>query len=279
MSVTDIIHLNHEQDLQLVKLWETGRKAEKTEQGYLIPADLFFAKTLPLHDFEIELDERDQIENGLESFAFFEIIDKNMDGIHRTLNLPDGQRNIRHVMNMYASYKGFPYGFVVHTGIEDGNDYLFGFEFFVATKSGNLIPLAENAVKHLQVDRMFGLYMETWYGIEVAMLHPTVKDIFLHPTVKKDKIPKKDRAEYGHKIYRYVKHHYIQTDELNDAIYGKGSHSFNRKALIWYVSGHWREYKTGKKIFIQPYWKGALRATKKAAPRNREIVTEREVSA
>jgi hypothetical protein len=49
--------------------------------------------------------------------------------------------------------------------------------------------------------------------------------------------------------------------------------------MIWYVTGHWREYKkTGKRIFIQGYWKGALRDMKSTAfqnlePRERELVT------
>ena len=91
--------------------------------------------------------------------------------------------------------------------------------------------------------------------------------------MKKERISKAERKNNDNKVYRYVRHHYIKTDELETAIYGK--HSINRKALIWYVTGHWREYrKTGKKIFIQPYWKGALREAKQAKPRNREIILE-----
>jgi hypothetical protein len=56
---------------------------------------------------------------------------------------------------------------------------------------------------------------------------------------------------------------------------------FVRKSMIWYVTGHWREYKSGKRIFIQGYWKGALRHSKddvipNLEPRERELVTSKK---
>ena len=32
--------------------------------------------------------------------------------------------------------------------------------------------------------------------------------------------------------------------------------------MLWYVAGHWRTYKDGRKIFIKPHWKGPLRDSK-----------------
>ena len=46
-----------------------------------------------------------------------------------------------------------------------------------------------------------------------------------------------------------------------------------RHALLWHVIGHWRTYKSGKKVFVQPYWKGALREVK-----NMEEAREREIN-
>jgi len=46
------------------------------------------------------------------------------------------------------------------------------------------------------------------------------------------------------------------------------------------VTGHWREYQSGKKVFIKGYWKGALRNTPPTdiKSRNRElIINESEV--
>ena len=111
--------------------------------------------------------------------------------------------------------------------------------------------------------------VSVWYGIQVALLHPQVKNIFSSPRVLKEKVSKEERKYNGHKIYRYVKYHVINKDELETVLHGKGE--FHRKALIWYVTGHWRQYKNGNSTFIQGYWKGALRATKKTEVRDREI--------
>lgn len=276
-KITDIIHLNHEQDKALIDLWEKNLNVRRTEKGIPISSDLFFSKTLPLHNFEVVIDERDELDDGKINIAFFYVMDETLNGIPITIHPAEGMREIKYVMNLFFTETKCPTVFLARMGIEDGNDHLFAFEF-CAYKGDQKRHLTLDEVQHFCLDRLLGGFLETWYGIEVAMLHPTVKELFVHPKVRKEKISKKNRAEYGHKVYRYVKHHYITDDDLNDAIYGKESHPFNRKALIWYVSGHWREYKTGKKVFIQPYWKGALRATKKAEPRNREIVIEKEVT-
>jgi hypothetical protein len=68
----------------------------------------------------------------------------------------------------------------------------------------------------------------------------------------------------------------MSTIDIDKAFEKRG---FIRRSMIWYVTGHWREYKkTGKRIFIQGYWKGALRDMKSTAfqnlePRERELVT------
>jgi hypothetical protein len=28
---------------------------------------------------------------------------------------------------------------------------------------------------------------------------------------------------------------------------------------LWHVTGHWRHYKSGKRVFVQGYWKGSER--------------------
>ena len=71
---------------------------------------------------------------------------------------------------------------------------------------------------------------------------------------------------------RYIKRHIINADDFTEKLHG--NRSFQRHTLVWYVIGHWRAYSNGKKVFIKPYWKGALRDTKSANAREREIVLE-----
>jgi len=78
---------------------------------------------------------------------------------------------------------------------------------------------------------------------------------------------------------KYVRHKIIMADietKLDEVIYGNNENrSYTRKCGSWYVVGHWRTYKTGKKIFIQPYWKGPLREFRRSnSDRIREIVEE-----
>lgn len=116
--------------------------------------------------------------------------------------------------------------------------------------------------------------ISTLYAVECFLLNPVVMEVFKRnsaPTPvdinKHSKSPKKQKI-------KYVKRHVINANEIDEAFEKRG---FVRKSMIWYVTGHWREYKNGKRIFIQGYWKGALRHSKDTAfknlePRDREMV-------
>lgn len=120
-----------------------------------------------------------------------------------------------------------------------------------------------------------------FYSINAALLNPVIVDVYNNKTsrIPDRSITAKKPSKRG-KI-RYIKRHFITVDDVNDAFEKKG---FQRHTMIWYVTGHWREYnKTGKRVFIQGYWKGALRHMKDTAfqnlePRERElVVNEKEV--
>ena len=118
--------------------------------------------------------------------------------------------------------------------------------------------------------------MSTLYAVECFLLNPVIMDVFKqHSKPTPFDVNKNSNSSKKQKI-KYIKRHIINIDEI-DKVFEK--HGFVRKALIWYVTGHWREYKSGKRIFIQGYWKGTLRHSKDKAfpnpePREREIVTD-----
>ena len=126
-----------------------------------------------------------------------------------------------------------------------------------------------------KVGNMFGIdgniAVETMYAIECALLNPVILNVFQK---KETKIPVSTGKQTKHNkraAIRYVKKHYLTASEIHDEL---KAHGFTRKALVWYVTGHWREYKNGKRIFIQGYWKGALRKSKQGETRDRELITE-----
>lgn len=265
MTVTDIVHMTREQDLNIVELWEKSQ--EPQENGdYLIPSDLFFSNTIPLPNLGIVLDERnsDVLDGTISRASFF--VKDDYEKIQNS--------NAMTVMNVIVGTENRDYVILAEIAIQEGFDFLLCSHFQAVTKK-YIRNFTIEEVQEFGFGSLVSAFLETWYGVQVSMMHPTVREIFTHPKMQKERIEKSERKYNGNKVYRYVRHHYIKTDELNTAIFGK--HSINRKALVWYVTGHWREYKkSGKKIFIQPYWKGALRETKQAEPRNREIITKEE---
>ena len=257
-EITDVIQLNEEQEMILHSLWDepAGDKS--------VPSDIFFANTIPLCNFAIE-NERIRAE--------YSVYDKpveweKLNGFNKPVYIFMEET----ITSKDKKYKGVKLMSLIG-GVEGLNFInIVAQEIFINGKSVSYkLSPGEDARNEMYSASKY--CTEIWYGIQIAMLHPTVKIIFSNPHKEKERIPKDDRKKYGQKIYRYVKHHTITTDELKDAVYGKGEKGeFHRHALIWYVTGHWREYKNGKTVFIQGYWKGALRETKKAEIRNRELV-------
>lgn len=114
--------------------------------------------------------------------------------------------------------------------------------------------------------------ISTWIGIQLALLNPVIKERTRIETVpdmnnnlnkKKGKGPK-----------RYVKK--VTIGDISDMNFGQKRKN-NITEPFWWVSGHWREYKSGKKVFIQGYWKGPFREFGnicEGEPRERQIIVE-----
>lgn len=118
--------------------------------------------------------------------------------------------------------------------------------------------------------------LESWYLLQLSFLNPYIKNVYKTPkeTIKYQKISDHKTKK---RITVYKKLHVINVDDLIISAENKESKTINRKCLCWYVIGHWREYKDGRKVFIQGYWKGALRETKKNYDDGRERIIEMEV--
>jgi hypothetical protein len=128
----------------------------------------------------------------------------------------------------------------------------------------------------IQTQQMLSQAITAFYSINAALLNPVIMEVYNNKTSRiPDRSVTAKKATKRGKI-RYVKRHLMSTIDIDKAFEKRG---FIRRSMIWYVTGHWREYKkTGKRIFIQGYWKGALRDMKNTAfqnlePRERELVT------
>lgn len=259
---TDVIRLTHKSDTMLSDLWSIPQQKATGQELVYIPSDLFFANTIPLLDCKIVIDETADIENGVVT----EIRVKILPDFHDLLANSENEQDI----TVGLAQLFIPNGYIVAPlDVRFGNKAI-GIANGWVSQNGNIIdfPLPTEAY------RWIWLCLATWYGIQIALLHPTVRDVFRNPArIPTEKSNKKAKNHGKRPPVRYIKKHIITPNELEELVYGVScSKSFRRKALIWYVIGHWRTYKNGRKVFIQPYWKGALRDTNKNRSREREII-------
>lgn len=112
-----------------------------------------------------------------------------------------------------------------------------------------------------EFDEILNDILKVWYRIQVLLLHPRVEVFERKAVLQKLKGKDKITASNNGRKVKYIKHYYITPEDIDLMI--NGDRHYKRKCLSWYVIGHYREYKNGKKIFIQGYWKGELRALKR----------------
>lgn len=257
---TDIIVSDEETNMKMADIW-----CKKEKSG--IPSDIFFMNTIPIMDMYIDIKLALDIEKTL---RFRIVIYPDYQNLISNNNNPDDPVTIGAII----AY--FDYGSIVSTiDILKGYDYLMsGLELGYKNLSETDRKQIEGHMSVAELQSVMCDILAAWYGIQISCLHPTVKEIFskgrisvLEDTIT-NKRNKTNKNKKKNKI-KYVKRHYISIDDINDKL----NSSYNRKSLCWYVTGHWRTYKTGKKVFVKPYWKGILRESKNAEIREREVDT------
>lgn len=262
--LSDAIYLTNSEDIQLIDLWEKGDKS-----GITIPSDLFFANTVPLMDCKISVDER---EIGGVNCSYRVIIFEDYAEKIKSADMDDVIMVGAAIIPIMGSGD-----IIIPINVVNGVDSIpicpIGFRNMPKSHQQRIVQ----SMSQTQLAQMLVSVMETWYGIQIALLHPEVKEVFKNPQTVRDYDSTKNNSKNNKKKrVRYIKKHVINKDELEKRIYGM-TRTIKRHALLWYVIGHWRTYKDGRKVFIQPYWKGALRNEKNVVEaREREIIIKNE---
>ena len=221
------------------------------------PSDIVFAGTIPLMDCIIEIDERGWAENGKLIRYRVVIFDDVIKGISNTLEKwKDSQAIIGAIIPLdpYVS-KLFEFTLMVTAVAYDG----IGIHVQPKNEAG------ERFIKQYGKEPLRDVYgwLHTWYGVQIALLHPDVKEVFKCPT-RLIANAGSGKGERKRKV-KYIRKHILTLSNLEKAAHSDEARKFNRRCLVWYVIGHWREYPSGRKVFIKPYWKGPLRQTKRNA--------------
>lgn len=245
---SDIIRIDHQTDMELYQ----SLINEDLGSSVYTPSDIVFANTIPLKDIEIQIDERStDFSFGKGSLVRYRvIIFDNLSNIDNALK-PTSIGYL--VLYMTDSKKPFV---IFSLAVQKGNNFIFPLSAYSIVN----IPLTLN------------IFTNTWYAIQISLLHPKIKTLFDNPT----KIPIHNNRGYGNRPrkVKYIKIHKIRINDVKHITHESGERK--RKCLVWYVIGHWRKYKTGREIFIQGYWKGQLRDIKQNLDNRERIITVEE---
>lgn len=118
-------------------------------------------------------------------------------------------------------------------------------------------------------------YMELWYGSLWVIMNPLTRVIFKENSDEKDIHVEGSKGTYQNDgVLRYVRSVVITADDFEKSMKG---YDFTRHTDAWVVTGHRRTYKkTGKTIYIAPYWKGPLRELRVHKTKQRELIYNEE---
>ena len=223
-------------------------KDDTSDYAKFVPADIIFAKKISVLDMEIVIDDNPnsliQPMRVTISEDYQDLLDKysDKDGIVTIgcLSVPiEGSDKTGFVFSL-GVIPGFDCICIdmepVMYGLQQSSSCDF-FENFRPHEGGML--------------RVCTILMQYWYTLQLSMIHPVMKHLY----EQKRKI--KDRRKYmlGNKCEKLVRH--MNCINVNaDKIEGLYDLANFDKSSSSYVVGHWRTYKSGKKSFVSPYWKG-----------------------
>lgn len=115
-------------------------------------------------------------------------------------------------------------------------------------------------------------FLHAWYASQILLMNPILKEHIKRITVPMpEMICGKSNGKKSPK--KYIKSIIINENDLEELQICSSSIGKRKyKEPVWYVMGHWRHYKSGKRIFIQGYWKGPEKYRKVLQePREREL--------
>lgn len=237
-SPSDRISIGEKEVDFLIRLWCDSKIEE-------IPSDIFFANTIPLKDCVLDF------EDGSLRVTVFEQQIANLHEAKEDQAIPVGAISGGGTTIPIVAVKGF--NNVMYAGVGWERDSIRQSMEYWDADDENL-------------EYAFLFHLGVWYGIQIALLHPTLKEVFKSPQRTPYEGGNSPNKHHHKRKVKYIRKHYITLDKLEKALETQNEgRKINRKCLAWYVIGHWRTYKSGKMVFIQPHWRGVLRDLKRNA--------------
>lgn len=273
---SDEIILDPEAAERLYSMW-SGKKLD-FDDLQPCPADIFHNDTIPMRDCMIRVVDPDED-------IFLPNRTIHLRNNVETIRVVVGEKNSYIVLDASTNNKRY---FTAMFKLNIGDDRNFvtiseEFDFVVYVNNGDRDsfisylmadnPLTPSFTNYEILRQRLQNSLNMWYGVQISLLNPKLKTIIGKGVKAKYSGEcggsKKALDKKGKRKAHYVKRHVIGNSDIDNVM---SEHGFTRKTMAWYVIGHWRSYKDGKKVFIQPYWKGPLRATQKNLDDIRERV-------
>lgn len=259
ISSDEIVFEKHEDYTKVSTFW---MPPDYEKNG--TPADLILSKTIPLPDVIISckdfryLNEQDEEKTMEISFRVFlyenwkEVVDDVKNNQYALGIIGGVIFDYKPDTKKSKKRKDPQAAFVICIGYE--TDYLL--VCAIAYKN-----CERSFVKSLDISEIHfwnTLILNAYYGIQLAMLNPITERVFLkareHPiSERKVTVGKKQKDR---KII-YTKKYYIHEDDIVKAIDNYKTH--NIRCPLYYCIGHYRQLRSGKKIWINGFWKGKER--------------------
>lgn len=268
MPISDEVTINCVELKKLEKLLHIS-------QGDTVPSDLLFCQTIPLQSVKIRTEYR-----GCKYQASVIISDvvyyKGFNGLLETIK-DDANVVIGFIIISEIEYilleisKSTNHIFVGSMGLYKARNYSDKEISELIDRHNELV--GEPDCKEL-LSRYVGMFMEIWYAIQLSLLNPITQTLFKSPAIYAETQKKPDKKNSKKRKVKYIRKHYITADNISEIVENRQSSERKYTCLAWYVCGHWRTYKNGKRIFVQPYWKGELREARaklEGLSREREI--------
>lgn len=261
---SDVVKLTFNEDKLLQKMFDNEKDNERTP----CRSDIFFSKTIPIKDLKIVCDETSYMneQQGIQGEFVHEYRVKIFDDYEKWIGRAIEEKGTVTVGVAEIIFQGFKIKYLI--GVTYGESAIcICPSMFNPKRVFNFLDAL--ILKKMYMDFLAGItneFLGTWYCIQIALLHPRIKEVFHHP--KEIKYNRKVSNAKKRKT-EYIKYHYLNKDEIEEKLYVNKN---KKHCLCWYVIGHWRNYKNGNKTFVQGYWKGALRSTKKNYDVGRERV-------
>lgn len=145
--------------------------------------------------------------------------------------------------------------------------------------------LKENSIKFAAklFDKEFA---RAWYMIQFMLLNPMIHDEYINKAHRRSSMssPLPIADDPKPQPPRHVSPIKIVTHDIKDILtkqYSSVNRELHRKncrhSMCWYVRGHYRNYKSGKRIYIKPSWRGPMSQMKRIQARENIIDVPKQI--